>query len=271
MFLTLTYEVVPQHGTLVKKHFQDFMKRLRKSMPFDVPPVPSSLIASELRGEGPAGLSSGAISGPPEPTQRKIRFFHCGEYGDRSERPHYHAIIFGYWFTDSKQYKKSKSGKQLWTSKTLEKLWSHGRCAIGTVSYQSANYVARYIIKKITGDHAEGYYSRLVPDTGEVVQVLPEYITMSTHPGIGALWLEKYQTDVYPSDFVLGNGKKFPVPHYYDKLLRRKNAELLAQLKADRRRRGITTRNIANSKPARLAVRETVAKARAHLYTREPV
>jgi hypothetical protein len=52
----------------------------------------------------------------------KIRFFHCGEYGDKTRRPHYHALIFGYGFPDKKIFKKQKSG-DLFTSDILTKCW----------------------------------------------------------------------------------------------------------------------------------------------------
>jgi hypothetical protein len=56
---------LPADGSLDVSHFQKFMKRLRDR----IKPL-------------------------------KIRFFHCGEYGDLTRRPHYHALIFGYDFPD---------------------------------------------------------------------------------------------------------------------------------------------------------------------------
>jgi hypothetical protein len=59
----------------------------------------------------------------------KIRFFHCGEYGDKTRRPHYHALIFGYGFPDKKIFKKQKSG-DLFTSDVLTKCWGKGHCLL---------------------------------------------------------------------------------------------------------------------------------------------
>lgn len=234
-FITLTYapEHLPPFGTLVKKHFQDFMKRLRKSV-----------------------------------SPKRIRFFHCGEYGDANARPHYHALIFGHDFQDKKPWKKSHDGSQLFTSKILEDLWGFGHCSIGTVTFESAAYVARYVMKKVNGDEAEYYYTVLDRDSGELVPIQPEYITCSNRPGIGQAWFDKYQADVFPDDFVVVEGRKIKVPRYYDKLLRRKEADELQRLKKLRLKKSINRKNIWNNRPDRLAVREEVTKARTNLSTR---
>ena len=74
----------------------------------------------------------------------------CGEYGDKLGRPHYHAIIFGVTFVDKKLW-SIRRGNNLYRSATLEKLWPYGFSSIGTVNFETAAYVARYVTKKITG------------------------------------------------------------------------------------------------------------------------
>ena len=71
--------------------------------------------------------------------------------------------------------KKTEIGHALYTSKIIDETWGLGRCWIGDVSFESAAYVARYIVKKVTGERAEAYY----------VGRKPEYTTMSRRPGIG--------------------------------------------------------------------------------------
>ena len=161
---------------------------------------------------------------------KSIRFFHCGEYGDKNKRPHYHAIIFGMDFPDKKLWSE-RDGNKLYTSESLEKLWPYGFSTIGEVTFQSAAYVARYIMKKHKGDGAEDHYTRWCPETGEGTLVDPEYCTMSRKPGIGYQWLQKYKADVYPHDYVVINGHKVKPPRYYDSLL---DEQELAQLKAAR-------------------------------------
>jgi hypothetical protein len=147
-----------------------------------------------------------------------IRFFHCGEYGDENQRPHYHAIIFGFDFPDKQVWKESFNGDHYYVSDTLNKLWGKGYCIIGNVTFESAAYVARYIVKKVTGEDAEEHYKCVDPDTGELFNIKPEYITMSRRPGIGKTWFDKFKSDVYPSDFVVLRGKKMRPPKYYDDL-----------------------------------------------------
>ncbi|AXH73103.1 MAG: replication initiator protein [Microviridae sp.] len=219
-FLTLTYDDyhLPEGGTLVKKHMQDFLKRLRKKH------------------------------------GTKIRYFLCGEYGDSSCRAHYHAIIFGCDFADKRCHSKAASGEQLYASATLDKLWGKGHCLIGSVTHQSAAYVARYIMKKITGERAEEHYARVNEATGEWYSLLPEYINMSTRPGIGLDYFKQFRTDMYPSDFEIVKGRKVKIPKYYDRKLEEDSPALIKKLKNRRKRRAKL--DAANNTPERLAVRK---------------
>jgi len=182
-FITLTYdqEHLPPDGSLNLREFQLFMKKLRKFLGFP------------------------------------IRFFHCGEYGDKQGRPHYHALIFGYDFPDKTVWDR-RDEIILYRSKTLEKLWPIGFSTIGEVTFESAAYCARYIMKKITGQSAWEHYTTWDPDTGEVLATrTPEYTTMSRggkdgQGGIGRSWLDKYEHDVYPSDEVIMRGRSMRPP-----------------------------------------------------------
>lgn len=182
-FITLTYapEHLPPLGSLRLRDFQLFMKRLRKEF-----------------GAG-------------------IRFFHCGEYGERGGRPHYHAIIFGLNFPDRKLRYTTELGHKCYSSEILDRLWGLGRTEIGSVTFESAAYVARYITKKIGGLDAEAHYQVVDDKWGEVLgSRVPEYVTMSRRPGIGKRWIDQYWSDVYPHDRVQMRGKDLVPPKYYD-------------------------------------------------------
>jgi hypothetical protein len=215
-FLTLTYreETLPENGTLVLEHFQLFMKRLRKSLP-----------------------------------KKKIRFFHCGEYGDKFDRPHYHSLIFGHDFSDKTPTEKTKTGEQLYESKTLDQLWGHGLCRIGDVTFESAAYVARYITKKLNGKMAAEYGDKK-----------PEYATMSRNSGIGKEYFEKYKSDFYPSDEVIllrnGSSIKCKPPKAYDTYLETLSSREMAIVKAQREVKAELHKE--NCTPERLRVREEV-------------
>jgi len=235
-FITLTYrkENLPKNGSLDVKHFQDFMKRLREP----------SCWPDETR---------------PYIENRKVRFFHCGEYGEIHLRPHYHACLFNLDFPD-KTYWQTVNGQDYYRSATLEKLWPAGNSMIGQVTFDSAAYVARYITKKITGERADWYYKEENPDTGEVISLKPEYVTMSRGKGIGYGWFEKYKSDLYPDDFVVVPGKnkakKCRIPKYYDQLLEREAPLEFAKIQA-KRKVGAHAHE-ENNTPRRLEVREEV-------------
>jgi len=117
-FITLTYddEHLPKDLSLDHREFQLFFKRLRKANP-----------------------------------HIKIRYYMAGEYGSTRGRPHFHACIFGYDFHDKKLFSRTSAGSLLYRSQELEKLWPYGYSTIGDVTFESAAYVARYIMQKQTG------------------------------------------------------------------------------------------------------------------------
>lgn len=215
-FITLTFRDadLPPGGSLDVRHWQLFAKRMRK-------------------------------------TVGSFRFFHCGEYGSLHMRPHYHAIIFGYDFPDRVLFKESPSGHSIFTSRILEGLWPYGFSSIGDVTFESAAYVARYVMKKVTGDASEEHYAGRKP----------EYTTMSRRPGIGAGWFDKFKSDVFPSDEVILKGKRFKPPRYYDRLFEIDDPDGFERIKAARVRAASTDAAVFHNSGDRLRVREKVKLA----------
>ncbi len=236
-FITLTYndDKLPPDRSLDLRHFQLFMKKLRTYL---------------------------ADNGFP-----KIRFYHCGEYGAEFGRPHYHSLIFGHDFPDKTLW-KTVNELPLYRSATLEDLWTDGFSSIGTVTFESAAYVARYILKKITGECADDHYCEIDPETGEVLSHRrPEYTTMSRRPGIGSAWLDKYLTDVYPSDEVILRGRSLRPPKYYDSRYELLHPKEHLELKARRKRESAL--HLDNQTPERLNVRAVIQQKRLNLLPRK--
>ncbi|AXL15549.1 replication initiator protein [Microviridae sp.] len=209
-FLTLTYsdENLPPHNSLRKKDFQDFLKRFRKRI--------------------------NAKSGD-------LRYFHCGEYGDKTNRPHYHAIIFGPPLNDLKLIKNHK-GNNLYKSKFLDDVWGFGHVFVGSVTSESCAYVARYIMKKQTGkDWQKSYVKTLYNESdNSISQVLRsrEYSTMSRRPGIAKDFYDKYKSQLY-NDAMRGSVlfRNYPVsvPKYYDKLFEVEDPDRFKEIQAYRK------------------------------------
>lgn len=234
-FVTLTYDEdnLPDHGTLKKSHVQDFIKSLRQRI-----------------------------------KPQKISYFLCGEYGDTTERPHYHIALFGYQFPDLALY-SSRDNIRCYTSELCDSVWKKGRSIIGTLTYQSAAYIARYTLKKLNGETADGFYQRLDLTTGEIIPVEHEFMLCSTRPGIGKDWFKQYSDETFPCDFVVVDGKKHPVPVYYTRLAKnleagnhypgRTSTPKHKSVKNGRFKKAL--KNAANNTPPRLAVREEVKRA----------
>lgn len=197
----------------------------------------------------------------------KFRFFHCGEYGDATSRPHYHACVFGMDFAEDRVLYR-RTPHKLWTSPALTAIWGKGHSIIGALTFDTAAYVARYIMKKRTGAGSTEHYAYVDQETGERHERRPEYTTMSRRPGLGASWLERYSSDVYPNDFVVTNGRPARPPRYYDDRLELTDPELVEEIKFDRARKA--EKHAHNNTPERLAVREKCEEARRSRAQREP-
>ena len=237
-FITLTYRDeaactlwqrerfyhVPVDWSLHKAHFQDFMKRLRNAFP-----------------------------------DQKIRYFCAGEYGRKCKhgidlelvgcplcncgRPHFHVCLFNCTFPDLEPY-QSDGGIIRYTSPMLERLWRFGFVDVGELNYNSAMYVAGYVLKKIKRADKDWHYMSFDMN-GEITYITPEFVLMSRGNasykgqkcGIGAGWYEKYQDDVFPSDEVPvpGFGVMHGVPRYYDEILRDENPVLYDAIKEKRK------------------------------------
>ncbi len=142
--------------------------------------------------------------------ERRISFFACGEYGEKTGRPHYHALLFGVDFLD-RDIGVDSSRPNVWRSQTLDDTWRRGLCEGGNVTMASASYVSGYIRKKVK----KRDYVRANPLNGELLE--PEFARMSLRPALGRRWIERHWGDVYPRDFVVIDGYEAKPPRYYDK------------------------------------------------------
>jgi hypothetical protein len=229
IFITLTYDDdnLPPSNSLVRKDVTDFLKRLRQY----------------------AVRSCG----------KYIRVYGCGEYGELFFRPHYHLCIFNFDFVDKKKFRVSPRGDVIYKSDRLEKLWDFGFSEIGSVTFDSAGYVARYCLKKITGDKADEHY-HYVDAEGRSHYLLPEFPIMSLKPGIGQPWLDKFHSDVYNYDFVRVGNRKMRPPRYYDNWFEIKYPSDFNTVEQERKRKARALGKRDNSYRKYL-VREEVSKS----------
>lgn len=233
IFLTLTYDQghLPDDQSLDHKHFQLFFKRLRKRFP-----------------------------------NRTIRYYMCGEYGEQTNRPHYHACVFNYKPSDARPVLRSSAGFMQYDSSELKELWPYGFSTFGDLNFQSAAYCARYVMKKITGQMADEHYTYVDTSSGEIIKRKPEYCKMSLKPGIGAVWFDKYKSDVYPHDEIIVNAKPCKPPRYFDKMLKRIDPLAFDDVKLQRELD--SERYKSNNTPDRLKIREQVANLNLNRYKR---
>jgi len=138
----------------------------------------------------------------------RIRYFLTGEYGDKTHRPHYHAILFGVDFLGNSY----PINNELYGNKHLDQIWSKGNTSIAEFNMATAMYTAGYTAKKIKD-----------PDTFSV---------MSRRPPLGRAWLRKNYSTIINLDKCIINGQEFPVPKAYMRWL--SGVEEIDELKEER-------------------------------------
>jgi hypothetical protein len=188
-FLTLTIsdEHMLPHRGIMKSSLQRFMKRARNR-----------------HGEG-------------------VSFVGVGEYGGDTARAHYHVLLFGVPIDDLVPYGKGKRGDVIYVSATINALWGFGVVWIGACTVQSCHYTTGYMTKKLGVSTDDAAYTRheINASTGEIKswQVEREFLLMSRRPAIGREWFQRFKGDVYPSGFVVIDGRKVPAPSYFNRLM----------------------------------------------------
>lgn len=161
--------------TLRKDHAQKFIKRLRKYFEYH--------------------------------NGKNFRYYLCGEYGESTHRPHYHAILFGLDPTEDLECEdvigQNGLGQPYFKSPVLDKVWDKGYTLACEVSYETCNYVARYVTKKVNSKFDPEQYG-----------LEKEFALMSRRPGIGSDWIKLHPNWKEFDQIQLPEGRKAQIPRF---------------------------------------------------------
>lgn len=176
-FITLTYsDENLKSPKLVYSDWQKFMKKVRKTQ------------------EAPIGV------------------FVTGEYGDRTRRPHWHALLFGWRPSDATPKRTNERGDSVYSSALLDTLWNKGLTEFGEVTIHSAGYCARYAAKKLV--HGKD---------GHDWEPISK---KSSKHAIGKKWLETYYKDIFNyGRLTLADGTSSTIPRYYERWFKETHPE----------------------------------------------
>lgn len=160
----------------------------------------------------------------------RIRYFYCGEYGSRGQRPHFHFLVFGWRPKDLQFYFSRKGNHPVYLSDTVAKIWNKGFISVEDINYNSAKYCAKYLQK-----------------IGKIpLGAKPSYVRMSNRPGIGY----SPNMDFYSllsTDKVYILGKTYAVPSYVLSRIERDNSIDCSHLRSARFLRSqISKQNISH-------------------------
>lgn len=169
-FITLTYHprFLPDDG-LSKRHFQLFMKRLRKK------------------------------------SKDKLRYYAVGEYGTKTGRAHYHAIIFNFEGDE-------KFLQEIWSIDINGRRVPLGIVHIGKVNSASIRYTTKYCIQR-----------KDVLEKSKKQKLNPPFALMSRQYGLGLHYLTDSMVAWHRSGnknyAILPGGVKAALPRYYKKFI----------------------------------------------------
>lgn len=167
-FITLTYDDnnLPEDKKLSVDHLQKFFKRLRKKVFKTHPNI-------------------------------KLKYYACGEYGDTTQRPHYHIILF------NRPLKHNHNAKE---EDDLIKIWGNGHVRIDECNEATMHYVTKYISKQ--ADPTRNKENK-------------EFSLMSK--GLGASYITEKKKEYYKNKLVPylidKGGEKIAMPKYYKEKL----------------------------------------------------
>lgn len=221
LFLTLTYsdDCLPPQGNLRHRDWQLFAKRVRRRL------------------------------GP-------FRYLMCGEYGEQTQRPHYHALLFGLHVPDLDRY-SVRRGYPVFRSDLLAELWGKGLLELGTVTAQSARYCAGYVLKDCRAPE------RLDPSTGELVSLTQPYGRMSLKPGLGDAWIRRYYPEVFTHGACYAQDSRYRIPDRFKDILDDIDGDAFEELQERAVEKALAS---PDNSSARLAVREQCALANHKRY-----
>lgn len=257
-FLTITYnpESLPEDGELCEKHMQKFIRDLR--------------------------YASG----------ERLRVFYCGEYGGKTGRAHYHAIVYGLKLEDEYPETKNQQGQVLYRSEEIERIWDKGTIYIGEVNETTCAYVGAYMLKDISGSYDKKEPYKLPLPHEEVIREVRPYVRYpggkNSGGGLGRRWIEEYVEDVFPNGIVhvqrglqaavvnamaggipkvvAANKSRrmvaIPAPRFYAKVCEQIAPDLYEEFVQKRLELATSEKYKAENTPERLAVRKEVFKAR---------
>lgn len=200
IFLTLTYNEESLNSPKLKyRDYQLFIKTLREHN------TRKHITAQSLLDEGEGKSTQAELDKKAKDliNKTKITYMVTGEYGEKNKRPHWHAILFNFSPTDTVHLRTTERGDEVFTSDHLTKIWGKGNIEFGSVTIDSANYVARYAAKKLVHGYDQDHDFHPIHKT-------------SSRYGIGRTWIEKYWPQTFGNGFIyLPNGQESKIPRYY--------------------------------------------------------
>lgn len=194
-------------------------------------------------------------------TGARLRYFCAGEYGEKTARPHYHMILYG-WKPDDLEsiYKKRCNG--YFTSKKMAELWGMGQIQIAQAVPETYRYVAGYVTKKmyeINEKKANNYY-----DLGQP----KPFAKMSLKPGIGDQWYKEHKEEIWKAGYIqCKNGKHARIPRYYEKQMEAEDPQRLWEIKRERQAKIIASNRYeyeGRDYAADLQTKERVTRKKMH-------